>query len=82
MEVVSPDSEARDRDTKPRKYAAAGIRHFWLVEMAGQDDHPVVQVYELGTVSGTYALTGIYRDRLKVSVPFGIDIDLNAIDEL
>ncbi|MGA4849388.1 Uma2 family endonuclease [Streptomyces sp. G5(2025)] len=82
VEVVSPDSKARDRDTKPRKYAAAGIRHFWLVEMAGQDDHPVVQVYELGTVSGTYALTGIYHDRVKITVPFDIDIDLNAIDEL
>ncbi|MEV0258686.1 Uma2 family endonuclease [Streptomyces sp. NPDC050732] len=82
VEVVSPDSESRDRSTKPHKYAAAGIRHFWLVEMAGQDDHPVVQVYELGTVSGTYAVTGIYHDRLKVSVPFDIDIDLTAIDVL
>ncbi len=32
VEVVSPDSEARDRDTKPQKYAAAGIPNFWLVE--------------------------------------------------
>ncbi|MEU4795135.1 Uma2 family endonuclease [Streptomyces sp. NPDC023327] len=82
IEVVSPDSEARDRNTKPLKYAAAGIPHFWLVEMAGQDDHPVVQVYELGKTSGTYALTGIHHDHLKVSVPFDIDIDLTAIDEL
>src|SRR5437763_828909 len=26
VEVVSPDSQERDRHTKPRKYAAAGIR--------------------------------------------------------
>ena len=52
VEVVSPDSEARDRDTKPHKYAAAGIPHFWLVEMAGETDHPAVQVYERGQATG------------------------------
>lgn len=31
VEVVSPESESRDRDTKPHKYAQAGIQHFWLV---------------------------------------------------
>ncbi|MQY37823.1 hypothetical protein SRB17_58290 [Streptomyces sp. RB17] len=82
IEVISPDSEARDRDTKPHKYAAAGIPHFWLVDMAGQDDHPVVQVYELGEATGTYALTGIYHDHVKVSVPYDIDVDLTAIDDL
>ncbi|MFH8562726.1 Uma2 family endonuclease [Streptomyces sp. NPDC017988] len=82
VEVASPESESRDRTTKPHKYAAAGIPHYWLVEMAGQDERPVVQVYERGSVTGTYALTGIHHDRLKITVPFGIDIDLNAIDEL
>lgn len=32
VEVVSPDSEERDRDTKPHKYAAARIPHFWRVD--------------------------------------------------
>ncbi|MGW0995470.1 Uma2 family endonuclease [Streptomyces sp. NPDC002520] len=82
VEVVSPDSEARDRDYKPHKYAAAGIPHFWLVDMAGQDDHPVVQVYERGKATGTYALTGIYHDHVKISVPYDIDIDLTGIDAL
>ncbi|MFG3101619.1 Uma2 family endonuclease [Streptomyces sp. NPDC048182] len=82
IEVVSPDSEARDRDTKPRKYAAAGIRHFWLVQMSGEHNRPVVQVYERGDVTGTYALTGIHHDHLKISVPYDIDIDLTAIDNL
>ncbi|MGV9276953.1 Uma2 family endonuclease [Streptomyces griseosporeus] len=82
VEVVSPDSEARDRSSKPQKYAAAGIPHFWLVEMAGQDDHVTVQVYERGKVTGTYGLTGIYHDRVRVHVPYDIDIDLTAIDSL
>ncbi|MYZ34011.1 MULTISPECIES: Uma2 family endonuclease [unclassified Streptomyces] len=76
VEVVSPDSESRDRESKPRKYAAAGIPNFWLVEVAGADRHPVVRVYELDPLSKTYALTGIHHDRLKTGVPFTIDIDI------
>ncbi|MER5358876.1 Uma2 family endonuclease [Streptomyces sp. NPDC002785] len=84
VEVVSPDSEARDRNAKPQKYAAAGIPNFWLVEMAGTDRHPVVRVYELDPVTKAYALTGIHHDRLKTGVPFPVDIDitLDALNEL
>ncbi len=84
VEVVSPDSESRDRDTKPHKYAAAGIPHFWLVEMAGESRHPVVRVYELDPLSKTYALTGIHHDRLKLGVPYDLDLDitLDALREL
>ncbi|MFC5174020.1 Uma2 family endonuclease [Streptomyces mutomycini] len=84
VEVVSPDSEARDRDTKPQKYAAAGIPNFWLVEMAGSDRHPVVRVYELDPVNKVYALTGIHHDRLKTGVPFPVDLDISpeALDAL
>ncbi|MEV6163101.1 Uma2 family endonuclease [Streptomyces sp. NPDC052052] len=84
VEVVSPDSEARDRNAKPQKYAAAGIPNFWLVDMAGTDQHPVVRVYELDPVTRAYALTGIHHDRLKTGVPFPIDIDitLDALNAL
>ncbi|MDT0489703.1 Uma2 family endonuclease [Streptomyces griseus] len=78
VEVVSPDSEARDRETKPRRYATAGIPHFWLVEMTGTDQHPVVRVYELDPVTKAYALTGIHHNRLKTGVPFPVDIDISA----
>ncbi|MFD3788169.1 Uma2 family endonuclease [Streptomyces cyaneofuscatus] len=78
VEVVSPDSEARDREAKPHKYATAGIPHFWLVEMTGTDQHPVVRVHELDPVTKAYALTGIHHDRLKTGVPFPVDIDISA----
>ncbi|MFD3645247.1 Uma2 family endonuclease [Streptomyces cyaneofuscatus] len=78
VEVVSPDSEARDREAKPHKYATAGIPHFWLVEMTGTDQHPVARVYELDPVTKAYALTGIHHDRLKTGVPFPVDIDISA----
>ncbi|GHB38021.1 hypothetical protein GCM10010377_31290 [Streptomyces viridiviolaceus] len=42
VEVVSPDSESRDRTTKPQKYAAAGIPNFWRVERDGTGRSPLV----------------------------------------
>ncbi|SCK28485.1 Endonuclease, Uma2 family (restriction endonuclease fold) [Streptomyces sp. WMMB 322] len=82
VEVVSPDSQERDRDTKPHKYARAGIPHFWRVEMSGDEDRPVVYVYELDPTTMVYAVTGIHHDQLKLSVPFQVDIDLTGIDHL
>lgn len=84
VEVVSPDSEARDRDAKPRKYAAAGIPYFWLVEMADPNQHPVVRAYEIDPVNKTYVLTGIHHDHLKLTAPYDIDVDitLDALKEL
>jgi Uma2 family endonuclease len=74
IEIVSPDSEERDRDTKPAKYAKARIPHYWRVER--QDAAAVVYAYELDPASNSYGLVGIFHDRLRVSVPFPIDIDL------
>ena len=82
VEVVSPDSESRDRDTKPHKYAAAGIPHFWLVEMEGPDRQAVIEVFELSAETRTYVRTGTYRDQLKLSAPFDIVVDLTAVNAL
>ncbi|MGP3927066.1 Uma2 family endonuclease [Streptomyces sp. 8N616] len=82
VEVVSPDSEARDHDTKPHKYATAGIPYFWRVEMISADERPVVHVFELDKETRAYRSTGVHHDRLKLSVPFDIDIDLTEIDRL
>ncbi|MGI5487331.1 Uma2 family endonuclease [Microtetraspora malaysiensis] len=78
VEVVSPESEVRDRKRKPVLYAEAGIPHFWRVE--NQKGRPAVYVYEIDPATSAYFLTGIHHDRLKVSLPFEIDIDLTEID--
>jgi Uma2 family endonuclease len=80
VEVVSPDSEVRDRERKPQLYAAAGIPHFWRVENTG--GRPTVYVYELDPATKAYTLTGIHHDLLKLTVPFDIDIDLTRLDEI
>lgn len=80
VEVVSPASRTRDRERKPQLYAKAGISHFWRVE--NMDGRPVVYVYELDPATGAYALTGIHHDRLRLTVPFELEIDLTEIDLL
>jgi Uma2 family endonuclease len=77
IEVVSPESEERDRKLKPPRYAEAGIAHFWRVEE--NDGKPVVYVYELDPATRAYALTGIHHGKLSVPVPFAIDIDLDDL---
>jgi Uma2 family endonuclease len=77
VEVVSPESEIRDRRRKPELYAEAGIPHFWLVEK--KDSGPAVFVYELDPVNERYTNVGVHRERLKVSAPCDLDIDLTRL---
>lgn len=74
VEVVSPDSAHRDRTVKLRKYAEAGIPHYWRVE--DEKGSPVVHVYELDAPTGTYAPVTIARDSLERPVPFPVSLDL------
>ncbi|WP_435174062.1 Uma2 family endonuclease [Actinacidiphila sp. bgisy145] len=76
VEVVSSESVDRDRIVKPRKYARAGIKNFWRVERDQSGDQPMVFVYELDPSTRTYAVSGIFHDQLKVTVPFPIAMDL------
>ena len=77
IEVVSEDSVSRDRGTKPLKYARAKIGHYWRVE--NENGRAAVHAFELEPTTGTYTSTGIFRERLKMDVPFPLDLDLTAI---
>ncbi|MFF1873423.1 Uma2 family endonuclease [Streptomyces sp. CB03911] len=77
VEVVSPESAHRDRTVKVRKYAEAGIAHYWLIEE--EDGAPVVHVYELDAPTTAYAPAGIFRGRLERPVPFPVAIDLDGL---
>ncbi|WP_448319101.1 Uma2 family endonuclease [Streptomyces sp. CO7] len=77
VEVVSPESAHRDRTVKLRKYAEAGIPHYWCVE--DEDGSPVVHVYELDGPTGVYAPAGIFRGSLRRPVPFRIELELDKL---
>lgn len=72
-EVISPESEERDREDKPLMYADMNIPTFWLVER-GPDDAPIVHEHHL--YGGAYRLMHTHIGRLKTEVPFPIDIPL------
>lgn len=75
VEVVSPESEIRDRRRKPQLYAQADIPHLWLVEQE-RGSLATVHVYRLDPVNRSYTHTGSHRDRLKTDTPCDLDIDL------
>lgn len=77
VEVVSPSSQARDRERKPQIYAKAAIRHLWRIE--NEHGSPVLYVYERDAATGAYAVTGIFRDRVRLTVPFPLDLDLREL---
>ena len=72
-EVISPESEERDREDKPSLYAAMGIPTYWLIEM-GEDFAPIVHEHYL--YAGVYKPMKTHIGRLKTEVPFPIDIPL------
>lgn len=80
IEVVSPESEIRDRARKPQLYAEAGIPFFWRVEAS--EGKPVVYAYQRDPATGAYGPLGIFHERVVLTVPFAIDIDLTAIDRM
>jgi Uma2 family endonuclease len=54
VEIVSPESERRDRVVKPQEYAAAGILEMWIVErLPGDPEDALVTSYRL-TPGKTY----------------------------
>ncbi|MEU8517854.1 Uma2 family endonuclease [Kitasatospora sp. NPDC048722] len=77
VEVVAPESAHRDRTVKFRKYAEAGIQHYWIVEE--EDGLPVVHVFELEEVTSSYVSAGIFRGTLERPVPFPVVIDLDKL---
>ncbi|MFE3887036.1 Uma2 family endonuclease [Streptomyces lydicus] len=75
VEIASPSIRVTDRKMKPALYAAAGIAHYWRLEL-----EPAPRLY-LGELEN-----GGYLDRLvqaaettAVDRPFPIDIDPGAL---
>jgi Uma2 family endonuclease len=52
VEILSPSTRARDRGLKMRRYAAAGVPHYWIVDPRAR----TLEAYQLGQQG--YELTG------------------------
>ncbi|WTW97032.1 Uma2 family endonuclease [Streptomycetaceae bacterium NBC_01309] len=78
IEVVSPESQDRDRKDKPGRYAEAGIAHFWRVEI--EPSGIAVHTFELEPTTGTYVATGIERGRFTRPLPYVVNIDASTLE--
>lgn len=61
VEVVSPDSVARDRGEKRREYAAAGVREYWIVDVRPNVRRVDFLVLEDGEYVEREPDDGVYR---------------------
>jgi Uma2 family endonuclease len=73
VEVVTDDTKRRDRLEKPTEYAAAGIAHFWRIEL----DPMHVHAYDL--VNGRYQRVADSDSELALTAPFGIRLAIRDI---
>ncbi|TQS44386.1 Uma2 family endonuclease [Cryptosporangium phraense] len=77
VEIVSPDSEHRDRVAKHLKYARAGIPHYWRIEE--DRGEAVVHAFELDAAAGYYVETAVERRKLVLERPFPMTIDVDRL---
>jgi Uma2 family endonuclease len=78
VEALSPSTEARDRGIKMRRYAAAGVPHYWLLNPQTKSLEPFV----LG--AGGYEPAGIFGPgtTLRPAVFPGLEIAIDSLREL
>jgi Uma2 family endonuclease len=81
VEVVSPSTKRKDRRAHPALYAEAGIRHLWRVETDQTAPAFAIYTYELDDATAHYVATGVHHDRITVTSPFALDIELKAVRE-
>jgi Uma2 family endonuclease len=74
VEVHSPDSRVRDRQTKRGEYARAGIAEYWMVDL----DAATIEVYVLQ--AGDYVLHGSFVPGAVLSSTLLPDLRLNVVD--
>jgi Uma2 family endonuclease len=76
VEVVSPNSHAMDRVTKPALYAEAGIPFYWRVET---DGGIVVHTHRIDPAAEIYRPTGQHSELIETSEPWEISIPIARI---
>ncbi|MEV4312352.1 Uma2 family endonuclease [Actinocrispum sp. NPDC049592] len=75
VEVISPGSRVTDTATKPAEYAAAGIPHYWVIDIEGTLS---LTAYHLAGDLG-YRQDPPATKRFTTAEPFQLDIDLTTL---
>lgn len=73
VEVLSPGTEGRDRGLKLRRYAAAGVPHYWILDTDG----PYIEERVLGEagyrVVGTFGPGKVFRPTIFPGLEIALD---------
>lgn len=73
VEILSPSTRARDRGVKMRRYAAAGVPHYWIVDPRTRS----LEAYRLGAegyeLIGTFGPGAIFQPELFPGLEIPID---------
>ena len=73
VEILSPGTRSRDRGIKQRRYAEAGIPHYWIVDPTTR----ALEAYRLGEpgyeLTGTYSPGSVFRPELFPGLEIPID---------
>jgi Uma2 family endonuclease len=86
LEIVSADSVTTDTRDKRAEYAAAGIAHYWIIRMTGNDGPAISVERFLLSADGVYISIGLAvrgRDFHAVDVidPFQVAITWEQLDD-
>ena len=73
VEVTSPGNASTDRVTKPAQYAAAGIPHFWRLEL----DPLLLVVHRLA--GDAYEVVGRFDDEVVLDEPVPVSFRLASL---
>jgi Uma2 family endonuclease len=71
VEVMSPGSVSTDRVTKPAQYAAAGIPHFWRLEL-----EPLLLLVVHRLSGESYEVAGSHDDEVALDEPVSVSFRL------
>jgi len=74
IEIVSPDSQSRDRRDKYRDYEAAGVREYWIIDPMNED----LEVHVLDA-EGRYRPMRIEGGRVASSVLTGFSLQVESL---
>jgi Uma2 family endonuclease len=73
VEVLSPRTQARDRGIKMRRYAAAGVRYYWIVAQRRRR----IEEYRLGAAGferiGDFGAGTVFRPELFPELEIPVD---------
>jgi Uma2 family endonuclease len=73
VEVLSPSTRSKDRGVKLRRYAAAGVPHYWMLDPRTR----TLEARRLGTggyeLVGTYSPGAVFRPELFPGLEIPID---------